>query len=205
MNAERRNSILRRSATTTCKISFANLSAAMNRIFLFGPSGIGKSSYAKLLSEKLSFLWLELDRYPASGDSIDHFNLRAEWNSFFQNGKPQALINELDRRASDGGMAGWVMTFPSFPILRSEHAKCLGNDARVVYLDGLPTWCLRDFLDREKQTGRNLGEAHWKGNNADIFRFMESNQASELLLSVYDTNGVRLSDEDVLNGLIQHN
>jgi adenylate kinase family enzyme len=50
-------------------------------LFLGGPSGSGKSSFAARYLTSLGWIHLEIDQHPKDG--ITEHNLRTEWNRFY--------------------------------------------------------------------------------------------------------------------------
>ncbi len=77
-------------------------------LFLGGPSGSGKSSFASKYLTSLGWIHLEIDQHPKDG--IAEQKLRAEWDSFYADHNPTSLHEELLRRADRA--PGIVLSFP---------------------------------------------------------------------------------------------
>jgi len=135
-------------------------------VFLLGPSGSGKTKLGEWLAADLDILHLEIDRWP-NGDGIDLEGLRREWDAFLESGQPAQLAAAVQDRVMQAGKKGAVLTFPSVLVLDPDlirAAERQGIRSLVLYATGAE--CLRAFLDRERATGRGLGQDHWIQNNA---------------------------------------
>jgi hypothetical protein len=138
-------------------------------LFILGPSGAGKSAVAAAVGSECGLSHLEIDRYP-EGDGIDMERLRPEWDEFLKTSRPEALAEQLSRRAARDNTPGCVLSFPSGLILSVDlivAAETAG--IRVRYLYGSAAACMIGFLEREKSTGRGLGVEHWLANNASSY------------------------------------
>src|SRR5437867_11626212 len=98
-------------------------------LFLGGPSGSGKSSFASEYLTSLGWIHLEIDQHPKDG--ITEHKLRAEWGSFYANHNPTSLHKELLRRA--GRSPGIVLSFPGNLIFSPEHIHAVANHFRIAY------------------------------------------------------------------------
>lgn len=134
-------------------------------LFVLGPSGVGKSSFAAFLASKHRWLHLEIDQY-RKGDGIDFHGLRAVWDLFFNSYAPAKLVKELRKRTGAASRAACVLSFPSGVVLSPEHIEVAARAfIDAVYLYGSAAHCINAFLRRERSTGRNLGLDHWARNN----------------------------------------
>lgn len=135
-------------------------------LFVLGPSGSGKSTLASWVRNDLSFLHLEIDRFP-EGNGIDLEHLRKEWDAFWNGADPQPLAAALNDRALDTRARGVILSFPSGVVPTSSHitsAAQVGIQMLILY--GTGAECLEAFLQREQASGRGLKADHWIRYNA---------------------------------------
>jgi hypothetical protein len=152
-----------------------------------GPSGVGKSSLGKFLAST-GWLHLEADQHPKDG--IDELSLRSEWDAFWCRRDPRALSDELTRRGKDH--AGVILTLPSGAIPRPELISASAARLTIRFLWGDPRNCLREFLDREKESGSNLPASHWDENNREVFKQLSQSVYHPHLIDVFDSQGARI-------------
>lgn len=159
----------------------------MNRpIILSGPSGVGKTKFCEYLQEK-GWLYLEADVPPRDG--IDELDLRRAWNSFWEDRSPHLLAEELRNRRLES--CGVILSLPSQAIADISLIEQSEPMLKVRFLWGDPRWCLRDFLERERRTGRNLGIDHWKENNSKIYLKLRDLRYERYLVNVFEDDGTR--------------
>jgi adenylate kinase family enzyme len=135
-------------------------------LLIFGPSGVGKSTLADWIVEELDFLHFNFDNWDRKG--IDGSKIRSEWKSLISRGQPQPLRLAIDRRLKD--KKGALLTFPSNTILGVERIHAAEKfKIKTVFLDGSEENCLKAFIKREKEIGRNLPISHWHRYNDHIY------------------------------------
>ena len=140
------------------------MSQAAPVFLVFGPSGSGKSSLGARMAQEFKFQHLEIDRFPEDG--IDLEALRPEWDAFWHRREALPLSQVVDGRAQAIGCRGAVLTFPGNAVPSPAHlaaASIVGMTPVILY--GEVSECLSAFLMREKSSGRDLGESHWRLNN----------------------------------------
>ena len=166
-------------------------------LVVLGPSGVGKSSFAKYLSEKRHWLHLEIDQYP-NGDGIDSNDLRKQWDLFYGSRNPRDLAAELRRRASQIRTTGCVLSFPSGVILSPDHiAAAEEASIDIAYLYGSAAHCINAFLKRERESGSNLSLDHWLNNNRASYLTMSDPMFRPYRTHVFDIQGKHRSHADV--------
>ncbi len=133
-------------------------------ILMFGPSGVGKSTLAKWITEDLNFLHINFDRW--DGEGMDEKIIINEWNDFFQNLAAENLKKVIDENIKIQNKQGAVITFPSNVLPTIAHIRRAEKSGiRTVILYGPKEACMKAFLTREKAIGRNLGLDHWNKYN----------------------------------------
>jgi len=139
-------------------------------LFVLGPSGAGKTTFGRCVKTNLDFLWIDIDPMP-NVDGIDLAGLRTEWDEFFNACHAGAIATTLRGRVSKGGTRGAVLTFSSLVVFSSPQLAALKKAGiRVLILYGSQEDCLAAFLKRERETGRNLTEEHWRRHNCDTHK-----------------------------------
>jgi hypothetical protein len=169
--------------------------------FVVGVSGAGKSHFSEYAAGHLGFFHYEIDQTPHDG--ITHFGLRSQWNDFFNESKAGPLVKELTKRACVSGCPGAILSFPSnlLASLTPEHIAALGDKVKLIVLTGDPEICKRQFLKREKETGRNYPANVWEANNRPLYALMEQEWLSPYLVTVFTENGQWKPTQDLV-GLI---
>ncbi len=157
--------------------------------FVVGVSGAGKSHFSEFAAGYLGFFHYEIDQTPHDG--ITHFGLRSQWDAFFEKSKADALIKELTKRACVSGCPGAILSFPSNLLakLTPEHVEALADKVRLIVLTGDPEVCKRQFLKREKETGRNYSASVWEANNRPLYAIMKQPWLSPYLVTVFTEEG----------------
>lgn len=171
--------------------------------FILGPSGAGKSSIGQWLAAERNWLHLEIDQYP-KGDGINLENLRTEWDAFYEHGNPKGLGEAVQQRLKANQKAGCVLTFPgNLVLLPDRMIAATEAGIRTIYLYGSAANCITLFLNREKQTGRNLDLSHWIRNNRCSYLQVSEPAFAPYRIDVFTHMGTRRSHDEVF-GEIQN-
>lgn len=170
-------------------------------LFVLGPSGVGKSKFGEYLSKQHRWLHLEIDQYP-NGDGIDIHNLRGPWDLFCKSKNSADLAVELRKRAKDRHRKGCVLSFPSGVVLPPEHISAAEKESiRVTYLYGSAAHCINAFLERERESGHNLGVDHWLTNNRETYLVMSRPEFERYRTHVFTIRGKHRSHANVLRNV----
>ena len=162
---------------------------------LGGPSGVGKSHFCAFLKNE-GWLYLEGDGF--SGPGIDGLNLRKPWDEFWNCYNPRPLAQELTTRRDKDGRSGVVLSLPSNAIPTPKHIESAKSILNVRFLYGHPSFCLRDFLERERTAGRNLSSVdHWDAHNRNVFATLSTSLYHNLLIEVFMSDGSRIPWNEV--------
>lgn len=149
-------------------------------LLILGPSGAGKSTLADYMQANEGMIHIDLDQ---DGDAAQKEEVKAGWEAFTTEDPgvrdPQKFVAEIRGRIRKNGSKGAAITCTSgvMPSIRpgatgwhlsKEYLSRMlhaGICTRVLY--GTPSDCLKWFLHREKESGRNIGgHSFWNGNNA---------------------------------------
>jgi hypothetical protein len=167
--------------------------------FVVGVSGAGKSHFSEYAAGHLGFFHYEIDQTPHDG--ITHFGLRSQWDTFIEESKAGPLVKELTKRACVSGCPGAILSFPSnlLATLKSEHIAALEGKVTFIVLTGDPEFCKREFLKRERQTGRNYSASVWEANNRGLYEIMRGDWLKPHLVTVFTDEGQWKSVEELVN------
>ena len=139
-------------------------------IFIFGPSGVGKSEFAQYLGDKLSFYHLETDLPDRNGILVE--NLKSEWSMLIKDCDAVPIRNALRNRISKLQTSGLIVSFSSVVCLSDKHLiTLLQNEIAPIILFAEKHHCLCSFLQRENETKRNLDASHWYRHNKHFNEF----------------------------------
>ncbi len=155
-------------------------------IFIFGPSGVGKSTLGNWLAEDLGFLHLEVDCHPQDG--IDLAGIRNEWEEFCSKLDGQPLCRLLRERIRSAELRAMVVSFPSTVCFNKVFMEVLRNNkVTPLILLGSKQNCIDSFLRREASTGRGLDIEHWLRYNSNYDNFA-SDDLSEFRLWTFENH-----------------
>lgn len=164
-------------------------------IFLFGPSGVGKSSFGSYLSSHHNWLHLEID-IPNTND-VDIHEIQHHWSEY-RNGNATQLLAELTTRVKSLDRAGCVLTFRSTDLLLNHELEFIQKQGVVVtYLYGSAADCIFSFLQREDKQGSQLGLNHWLIHNQQSYLRMSLPDLSSYRINVFKPNGTRRQWDEV--------
>jgi shikimate kinase len=164
-------------------------------LFLLGPSGVGKSSFGKYLEQSQGWMHLEIDEYP--NDGIDIHGLRKEWNLFYNHCNIKSLANNLHKRFIATDSANCVLTFPGNLILSHQHIKACESVIHICYLYGSLAHCINTFLQRERESGRNLDFNHWICNNRESYLEISKPFFESFRIHVFTHDGCHRSYDEI--------
>ena len=157
---------------------------------ILGPGGAGKTSFGKWLAAERNWSHLEIDQYP-DGDGIDFHNLRAEWDEFYGHGNPKALGDAVQQRLGANPIARGVLSFPGNLVLSEDQMiAATQTGIRTICLYGSAAHFITAFLNRERQTGRNLDLKHWLDHNRDSYMRMSEPALDPYRIHVFTHMGV---------------
>ena len=117
-------------------------------LFLGGPAGVGKSTFASTFLNTQGWGHIEFDGY--SGGGVDA-SLRPSWNAYYDHSRPVQLWKELCRQHS--ASENVVVTVPGTCTFYARHLSAAEGLFHIAYLYGSRDLCLSAFLERERETG----------------------------------------------------
>ena len=163
---------------------------------------MGKSDFGRWLAVERNWLHLEIDQFPKDG--IDLYNLRAEWDDFYERGNPKGLGEAVQERLETSSSARGVLTFPGTLVLCPDKIVAATKAGiRTIYLYGSEAHCITAFLDREQKNGRNLGRGHWIANNRNLYTRMSGPAFAPYKSHVFTHTGTRKPHAEVFETLLK--
>jgi len=164
-------------------------------IFIFGPSGVGKSSFGGYLSNHHNWLHLEID-IPKTND-VDIHEIKHHWAEY-RNGNATPLLAELNTRVKSLGRTGCVITFRSTDLLLNHELEFTQKQGVIVtYFYGTAADCIFSFLQREESLGSQLGLNHWLIHNQQSYLRMSLPDLSLYRINVFKPDGTRRQWDEV--------
>ena len=137
--------------------------------FILGFSGAGKTHFCRYVTDRHDWLHFQIDFWkPGIQDGLDCYGLREAWNSYEKEGNGATLIGKIVERFSSRSRAGGIFDFPSSRILTYDQIQQIKDAIKVVYFVADPDFCIAALMERERQTGGNLDEAHWHQHNDQL-------------------------------------
>ena len=170
-------------------------------LFILGPSGVGKSTFARYLSKEHHWFHLEID--DPRGDGIDIYGLRRAWDAFYLSTSPSLLAQAVRDLMKKANASKCVVSFPSPLVLSPDHIDAAARESiRVTYLYATAAQCIDAFLQRERESMRNLSLDHWLGFNKESYIAMSRPEFRPHRINVFEAGG-RRSNADILRDLMQ--
>jgi hypothetical protein len=188
----------------------------MRHYLIFGPSGVGKTSFGNFLGGTGKYVHLDFDRYKEGKYGIGEEKLTSEWSLLCECQDPSALREILNDRASN--KFGCIMTFASAFYFFGPALECLkcnklsfhfssnaielldGYDLHCVYLLGTAEQCTEAYINREIVCGerdRTSLRADWERFNRIPYERMTAKSLAKYRIDVFDAAGNRRSHESV--------
>ena len=168
---------------------------------VFGPSGVGKTSFGHWLATERHWMHLEIDLEGIDG--IDYHDLRAEWDEFLR-GSAHHFRQTIEERMKASGASDGVLTFPGCFVLTPD---CVINASHAgigtIYLYSSQKQCLKSFLERERHSGRNYGREHWYLNRHDVFAQLRRREYIRYRVEVFTRGGSRRLHAEVFGELLK--
>lgn len=157
----------------------------MPLFFILGPAGSGKTTLSAAMAQRYDLVHLELDRERGKPTLMDAH--REEWRSLMIGRDPGPMAQAMRMRAAQAGAGGAVLSFPCFvvPGLRVLSAAQRQGIATVA-LYGTGAECLQSFLARERASGRNMGESHWRSYNAQSYAHLSSSRYDAYRIDAFE-------------------
>lgn len=161
-----------------------------------GPSGVGKSSFCHFM-ESRGWLHLETDIHPEDG--MIQLKLLEPWTALVEELNPQPLVKFLQTHAK--GRRGVVMSLSSCLAPPVEALRQSRGLLKFAFLHGVEQTCLEAFVEREKESGRNLPESHWHLNNRQILSALADPGYQPYLVEAFHPDGSRKSCEELFRSI----
>jgi GTPase SAR1 family protein len=165
-------------------------------IFVFGPSGVGKSYLSKKLAEnKFLYMHIDTDRrertFAANGFS-------SEWDGDYHKVDLAHLVGVLRDRLDDEH-AGAIVSFPTVHVFTSEklvEVAQLGVTPLVLW--GKYEDCVGAAEKRIKKKGKKFNLLRYEKRNEPAFRVYGCPEYDAFRVKAFREDGSRYTDEEWL-------
>lgn len=170
----------------------------MKIAFIFGYSGIGKSTLGRYFEETRGWIHIEAD--PASQRQINSHPVVPPSDGLWT----KNYFDNIKYFLAKNGRCGALIAMASTAVIDQDVAVNLDSvGVKVVCLLAAPDYCFEQFLKREKETGRDLPAHHWMANNFEICKFLTSPMGAGPIIFVNVTNGrERLSLDEIHQSIV---
>ena len=170
-------------------------------IFVFGPSGVGKSLLSEKLA-KLKFLHVHIDT-DRKGRSFAANGFPTEWDDDFHKVNPAHVVSVLRDRL-DNEHAGAVVSFPTVHVFVPEklvEAAQLGVTPVVLW--GKQEDCIQAAEKRIKKKGRPFNLPHYQRQNKPTFQAYGRPEYDAFRVEAFREDRSRYTVEELLGQIIK--
>jgi hypothetical protein len=171
-----------------------------NNIWLIlGLSGAGKSTLARYLSERLSWLLIEIDQQgDGPAEIVNNRELMQAYVDFAETLDASSLVGVVRKLCLISGKTGAIFSFRSVDIVPPAAIRQNRDyGVTIFYLVADARHCLRSFLNREQASEDPLSSRHWINNNASLLIALADPSMDEHTITSMGPDGVR-KDNDVI-------
>jgi len=170
-------------------------------IFIFGPSGVGKSYLSKMLQKKM-FLYVHIDT-DSENKSFAANGFPSEWDEDYHKVDPTHLVGILLARLHNEH-AGAIISFPTVHVFTHEKlvaAARIGVTPLVLW--GKHEDCVRAAQDRIKKKGLKFNSCRYERLNEPAFRAYVCPEYDAFRIEVFQQDGSRYPDEALLARIME--
>lgn len=170
-------------------------------IFVFGPSGVGKSYLSKMLQKK-AFLYMHIDT-DSRNKSFAANGFPSEWDQDYHKVDPAHLVSILLDRLHDEH-AGAIISFPTVHVFTHEKlvaAAHIGVTPLVLW--GKHEECVRAAQERIKKKGLRFNASRYERLNEPTFRAYVRPEYDAFRVEVFQQDGSRYPDEELLARIME--
>ncbi len=164
-------------------------------IFIFGPSGVGKSHLSNLI-KKQNFLYVHID----TDDTKKTFaanGFPSEWDNNFSKVNFDVFVDKLRERL-ETEYNGVVVSFPTVYRFTQENLDLLKQLGVIpVLLWGTETNCKRAAEIRINKKGKQFNLGRYDQKNLQTFQLYSRPEYDIFRLEAFRMDGSRFSDEEI--------
>jgi adenylate kinase family enzyme len=174
-------------------------------VFIFGPSGVGKSFYSNLIKD-FFFVPIDTDGKAKNEKTFASYGFPSEWDDDFSNVKFDVFVDRLQKYPEADKYAGIVVSFPTSYRLTRENLDFLKQLGVIpILLWGTEENCKLSAINRikekKKKRGENLDTARYleryDKKNSDTFKLYKQSKYDIFKLETFLPDGTRFLDEEI--------
>ena len=175
-------------------------------LFIFGPSGVGKSYLSQVLEEKCRFLYRQFDT-DREERKFESYGFSKEWDTDFQNIVVADLVAYLKGQIEDehaGVVASFATTYIFTPEMLGE-ARKIG--VTPILLWGTRKHCMESAEKRLQKKGRSFDEkrvTRYQLQNKPTFLKYCGQEYNTFRIDAFRHDGSRPSTEEWIEKIMCH-
>ncbi|MFA5747077.1 MAG: hypothetical protein WC926_03300 [Candidatus Paceibacterota bacterium] len=172
-------------------------------IFIFGPSGVGKSFYCNLIKNEYGYSLLKIDTDNNGKNTFAAYGFPLEWDKSFLKVDFKYLLDELKKRYEVENK-GIIVSFPTTYRITSEKIDSLKQLGVIpILLWGTEENCKLSAIERMRRKGREFDEGQYferyDERNSDTFKIYKQSQYDPFRIEAFRPDGSRFSGEEIKN------
>ena len=170
-------------------------------LFVFGPSGVGKSHLSKKLASD-GFLYVHIDT-DSSKRSFAANRFPAEWDADFSSVKLSNLVVVLQDRLEKEHV-GAVVSFPTAHLFTPEMlAEALRLGATPLLLWDTRDHCVKAAQERIRMKGYSFNASRYRRLNEPAFAAYSSSEYDPFRVYAFRDDGSRFSEDEWVEGIMR--
>lgn len=163
-------------------------------LFIFGSSGVGKSTLGKLLVDDLNFMHVNFDPEVVKGkgfeDGPKNEGLQVEWNILYQQCNTRPLAAKIRERITSSGLNGACVTLSSLydpEFIRLRFLKLKPENIFYIVLFGSAEECYKGFSERDDGLSvQQKNKESWTTTNSRWHDVSKFDDLKENIIHVFD-------------------
>lgn len=173
-------------------------------IFIFGPSGVGKSYVSEALKEDYELMHFDIDK----NRGFERNGFPKEWDTDFSKLDCAQLATQVRTRIAAQQRKGAVLSFPTAHIISNQQIEAASRvGISTIVLWGSEERCLD--IRRIRQTNRigrfNEGDVErYKRLNKPTFETYARSEYADFRIEAFQSNGSRWPRKQLLELILGH-
>jgi len=167
-------------------------------VFIFGPSGVGKSFYSNLIKNEYEYLFLKIDTDNNGKNTFAAHGFPPEWDKDFLKVEFKYFLDELKKRYEVENN-GIIVSFPTTYRFTRENLNDLMKLGVIpILLWGTEENCKRAAINRIEKKGGKFNESRYDERNSQTFKLYRQSQYDIFRLEAFkNEKGSRFLREEI--------